>query len=217
MAKKHSYYNASIYEEAMRSVRTNIQFSDIDNKNKIIAITSSTPSEGKTTVIYNLAKSFAENGEKVVVLGFDLRAPKLNLVAGVESNVGLTNLITGKVDLNKALLRDPSEGNLYLLLSGPVPPNPAEILASNHIRDLIDELSTMFDYVFIDTPPVGLFTDASIVSTYCDGIVFAIRSNKTKKEEGSRALDNLKKVNAKVLGAVLTFADVKEFNYKGYY
>ena len=217
MAKKHSYYNASIYEEAMRSVRTNIQFSDIDNKNKIIAITSSTPSEGKTTVIYNLAKSFAENGEKIVVLDFDLRAPKLNVVSGVESNVGLTNVITGKVPIDRALIQDPSEENLHILLSGPVPPNPAEIMASDHVKSVVNDLSNMFDYVFIDTPPVGLFTDASIVSTYCDGIVFAIRSNKTKKEEVAKALDNLKKVNAKVLGAVLTFADVKEFNYKGYY
>lgn len=217
MAKKHSYYNASIYEEAIRSVRTNIQFSNIDKENRIIAITSSKPSEGKSTVIYNLAKSFAENGESVVILDFDLRAPKLNLVAGVESNVGLTNVITGKVDLNKALLRDPSEGNLYILLSGPVPPNPAEILASNHVRQLVKDLANSFDYVFIDTPPVGLFTDSSIVSTYCDGIVFAIKSNDTKKEEVAKALDNLKKVNAKVLGAVLTFADVKKFNYKGYY
>ena len=217
MAKKHNYYSASIYEEAMRSVRTNIQFSDIDNKNKIIAITSSTPSEGKTTVIYNLAKSFAENGEKVVVLDFDLRAPKLNVVSGVESNVGLTNVITGKVPIDRALIQDPSEENLHILLSGPVPPNPAEIMASDHVKSVVNDLSNMFDYVFIDTPPVGLFTDASIVSTYCDGIVFAIRSNKTKKEEVAKALDNLKKVNAKVLGAVLTFADVKEFNYKGYY
>ena len=113
--------------------------------------------------------------------------------------------------------QDPSEENLHILLSGPVPPNPAEIMASDHVKSVVNDLSNMFDYVFIDTPPVGLFTDASIVSTYCDGIVFAIRSNKTKKEEVAKALDNLKKVNAKVLGAVLTFADVKEFNYKGYY
>lgn len=80
--KKNNYYNASIYEEAIRSVRTNIQFSNIDKENRIIAITSSKPSEGKSTVIYNLAKSFAENGEKVVLLDFDLRAPKLNIVSG---------------------------------------------------------------------------------------------------------------------------------------
>lgn len=217
MAKKHDYYSVSIYEEAIRSVRTNIQFSNIDKENRIIAITSSKPSEGKSTVIYNLAKSFAENGEKVAMLDFDLRAPKLNLVAGVESNVGLTNVITGKVPIERALIRDRDEENLYILLSGPVPPNPAEIIASNHVKNLIEDLSNSFDYIFIDTPPVGLFTDASIVSTYCDGMVFAIKSNDTKREDVAKALDNLKKVNAKILGAVLTFADVKKFNYKGYY
>lgn len=217
MAKKHSYYNSSLYDEAIRSVRTNIQFADIDHKNKIIAMTSSKPSEGKTTVVYKLAQSFAENGERVVLLDFDLRAPKLGLVAGIDNNVGLTNVITGKLELDRALYRDKGQENLLLLLSGPTPPNPAEILASNHIKDLVNELSQSFDYVFIDTPPVGLFTDASIVSTFCDGMIFAIKSNDTKKEEIARALDNLKKVNAKVIGAVLTFADVKEFNYKGYY
>lgn len=217
MAKKHSYYNSSLYDEAIRSVRTNIQFADIDHKNKIIAMTSSKPSEGKTTVVYKLAQSFAENGERVVLLDFDLRAPKVGVVAGIDNNVGLTNVITGKLELDRALYRDKSQENLFILLSGPTPPNPAEILASNHIKDLVNELSQSFDYVFIDTPPVGLFTDASIVSTFCDGMIFAIKSNDTKKEEISRALDNLKKVNAKVIGAVLTFADVKEFNYKGYY
>lgn len=217
MAKKHSYYNSSLYDEAIRSVRTNIQFADIDHKNKIIAMTSSKPSEGKTTVVYKLAQSFAENGERVVLMDFDLRAPKVGVVAGIDNNVGLTNVITGKLELDRALYRDKGQENLFLLLSGPTPPNPAEILASNHIKDLVNELSQSFDYVFIDTPPVGLFTDASIVSTFCDGMIFAIKSNDTKKEEISRALDNLKKVNAKVIGAVLTFADVKEFNYKGYY
>ena len=217
MAKKHSYYNSSLYDEAIRSVRTNIQFADIDHKNKIIAMTSSKPSEGKTTVVYKLAQSFAENGERVVLLDFDLRAPKVGVVAGIDNNVGLTNVITGKLELDRALYRDKGQENLFLLLSGPTPPNPAEILASNHIKDLVNELSQSFDYVFIDRPPVGLFTDASIVPTFCDGMIFAIKSNDTKKEEIARALDNLKKVNAKVIGAVLTFADVKEFNYKGYY
>lgn len=217
MAKKHSYYNSSLYDEAIRSVRTNIQFADIDHKNKIIAMTSSKPSEGKTTVVYKLAQSFAENGERVVLMDFDLRAPKVGVVAGIDNNVGLTNVITGKLELDRALYRDKGQENLFLLLSGPTPPNPAEILASNHIKDLVNELSQSFDYVFIDTPPVGLFTDASIVSTFCDGMIFAIKSNDTKKEEIARALDNLKKVNAKVIGAVLTFADVKGFNYKGYY
>lgn len=180
-------------------------------------MTSSKPSEGKTTVLYSIAKSFAENGNSVVLLDLDLRMPKVGKVAGIETNMGLTNVITGKVELDRALIRDQYEENLFVLLSGPVPPNPAEILASNHVKELIEELSQRFDYVFLDTPPVGLFTDASIVSTYCDGVIFAIKSNDTKKEEVSHALENLNKVKGKVLGAVLTFADLSESTYKGYY
>lgn len=218
MAKKHGYYRtSSVFDEAIRSVRTNIQFSDIDDKKRVIAMTSSKPSEGKTTVLYSIAKSFAENGNSVVLLDFDLRMPKVGKVAGIETNMGITNVITGKVELDRALIKDQNEDNLFVLLSGPVPPNPAEILASNHVKELIKELSQRFDYVFLDTPPVGLFTDASIVSTYCDGVIFAIKANDTKKEEVSHALENLKKVNGKVLGAVLTFADLKESTYKGYY
>lgn len=218
MAKKHGYYNTtSVFDEAIRSVRTNIQFSDIDNKKRVIAMTSSKPSEGKTTVLYSIAKSFAENGNSVALLDFDLRMPKVGKVAGIETNMGLTNVITGKVELDRALIKDQYEENLFVMLSGPVPPNPAEILASNHVKELIEELSKRFDYVFLDTPPVGLFTDASIVSTYCDGVIFAIKSNDTKKEEVSHALENLNKVKGKVLGAVLTFADLSEYTYKGYY
>ncbi|MDY3006746.1 CpsD/CapB family tyrosine-protein kinase [Anaerococcus sp. AGMB00486] len=217
MSDKNNYYTSSVYNEAIRSVRTNIQFSDIDNKNRIFAITSSKPSEGKTTVIYDLAKSFAQNGDKVALLDFDLRAPKVGKVSGIETNMGVTNVITGKVSLDKALIKDQYEDNLFVLLSGPVPPNPTEILASDHVKELVRLLNGQFDYVFIDTPPVGLFTDASIVSTLCDGVIFAIKSNDTKIDEVNHALDNLKKVNAKIIGAVLTFADVKESSYKGYY
>ena len=146
MSKK--YYTSSIYEESIRSIRTNIEFSDIDNKKKTIAVTSSKPSEGKTTLIYNLAKSFAQNGESVVVVDFDLRMPKLGDVAGIETNMGVTNVITGKVDLDRALIKDQYEDNLTVLLSGPTPPNPAEILASDHVKDLIERLKEKFDYVF---------------------------------------------------------------------
>lgn len=212
-----SYYTSSIYEESIRSIRTNIEFSDIDNKKKTIAVTSSKPSEGKTTLIYNLAKSFAQNGESVVVVDFDLRMPKLGEVAGIETNMGITNVITGKVELDRTLIKDQYEDNLTVLLSGPTPPNPAEILASDHVKALIERLKEKFDYVFLDTPPVGLFTDASIVSTMSDGVVFVIRSNDTKKEEVDFALDKLRKVDAKILGAVLTFADLKSSSYKGYY
>lgn len=215
--KKNNYYNSSMYDEAIRSIRTNIQFSGVDKKNKIISITSAKPAEGKSTVIYNIAKSFAENGDKVILLDCDLRKPSISTISGAENNLGLTNFLTGKVYLADAISTDGEQENLDLMLTGPIPPNPAEVLASNAFKSLVEELSSAYDYIFIDTPPVGLFTDASVVSTLSDGVIFTIKSNDTKREDISVALDNLNKVNAHILGTVLTHVPMKKKKYGNYY
>ena len=206
-----------MYDEAIRSVRTNIQFSSLDKKNKIISITSTKPAEGKSTVIYKLAKSFADNGEKVILLDCDLRSPSISEIAGINDNVGITNYLTGKVNIQRAINKDREQSNLDMIFTGPVPPNPAEILASNAFKDFVEDLSKQYDYVFIDTPPVGLFTDASLVSTISDGVIFVIKSSDTKKEDISLAIENLKKVDAHILGAVLTHMPMKEKKYGNYY
>ncbi|MBP2068981.1 CpsD/CapB family tyrosine-protein kinase [Anaerococcus nagyae] len=218
MAKKnYGYYSSSMYDEAIRSVRTNIQFSGVDKKNKVISITSAKPAEGKSTIIYNLAKSFAENGDKVILLDCDLRKPTIPLISGVDNNIGLTNYLTGKVDYSRIINTDPDQENFDMIFTGPIPPNPAEILASKAYKNLVEQLSDIYDYVFIDTPPAGLFTDASIVSTLCDGVIFAIKSSDTKREEIVQALDNLKKVDANILGTVLTHVPMKHKKYGNYY
>ena len=218
MAKKnYGYYSSSMYDEAIRSVRTNIQFSGVDKKNKVISITSTKPAEGKSTIIYNLAKSFAENGDKVILLDCDLRKPTIPLISGVDDNIGLTNYLTGKVDYSRIINTDPDQENFDMIFTGPIPPNPAEILASKAYKNLVEQLSDIYDYVFIDTPPAGLFTDASIVSTLCDGVIFAIKSSDTKREEIVQALDNLKKVDANILGTVLTHVPMKHKKYGNYY
>lgn len=217
MTSKNNYYSASMYDEAIRSVRTNIQFSSLDKKNKVISITSAKPAEGKSTVIYKLAKSFADNGEKVILLDCDLRSPSISEIAGINDNVGITNYLTGKVNIQRAINKDREQSNLDMIFTGPVPPNPAEILASNAFKDFVEELSKEYDYVFIDTPPVGLFTDASLVSTISDGVIFVIKSSDTKKEDISLAIENLKKVDAHILGAVLTHMPMKEKKYGKYY
>lgn len=206
-----------MYDEAIRSVRTNIQFSSLDKKNKVISITSTKPSEGKSTVIYKLAKSFADNGEKVILLDCDLRSPSISEIAGINDNVGITNYLTGKVNIQRAINKDREQSNLDMIFTGPVPPNPAEILASNAFKDFVEDLSKQYDYVFIDTPPVGLFTDASLVSTISDGVIFVIKSSDTKKEDISLAIENLKKVDAHILGAVLTHMPMKDKKYGNYY
>ena len=217
MSKKNSYYTASMYEEAIRSVRTNIQFSGIDKKNKIISITSTKPAEGKSTVIYNLAKSFAESGDRVILLDCDLRKPTIPIISGVDNNIGLTNYLTGKVDYSRIINTDPDQENFDMIFTGPIPPNPAEILASTAYKNLVSQLADIYDYVFIDTPPVGLFTDASIVSTLCDGIFYVVKSSDTKREEIAQALENLKRVDANILGMVLTHAHLKKSKYGNYY
>ncbi|ACV28587.1 Tyrosine-protein kinase YwqD [Anaerococcus prevotii] len=217
MTSRNNYYSASMYDEAIRSVRTNIQFSSLDKKNKVISITSTKPAEGKSTVIYKLAKSFADNGDKVILLDCDLRSPSISEIAGINDNVGITNYLTGKVNIQRAINKDREQSNLDMIFTGPVPPNPAEILASNAFKDFVEDLSKQYDYVFIDTPPVGLFTDASLVSTISDGVIFVIKSSDTKKEDISLAIENLKKVDAHILGAVLTHMPMKEKKYGNYY
>lgn len=206
-----------MYDEAIRSVRTNIQFSSLDKKNKIISVTSTKPAEGKSTVIYKLAKSFADNGDKVILLDCDLRSPSISEIAGINDNVGITNYLTGKVNIQRAINKDREQSNLDMIFTGPVPPNPAEILASNTFKEFVEDLSKEYDYVFIDTPPVGLFTDASLVSTISDGVIFVIKSSDTKREDIALALENLKKVDAHILGAVLTHMPMKEKKYGKYY
>lgn len=218
MAKKNkNYYNSSMYDEAIRSVRTNIQFSGVDKENKIISVTSTKPAEGKSTVLYNLAKSFAENGDKVILLDCDLRNPSIDEIAGVNFNLGITNYLTGKADINDVIIKDREQSNLDLVLTGPIPPNPSEMLASKIFANLIKNLAETYDYVFLDTPPAGLFTDAPIVATLCDGVIFAIKSADTKREDIAQALDSLKKVGANILGTVLTHAVVKKSSYGKYY
>lgn len=214
---RNNYYSASMYDEAIRSVRTNIQFSSLDKKNKVISITSTKPAEGKSTVIYKLAKSFADNGDKVILLDCDLRSPSISEIAGINDNVGITNYLTGKVNIQRAINKDREQSNLDMIFTGPVPPNPAEILASNTFKEFVEDLSKEYDYVFIDTPPVGLFTDASLVSTISDGVIFVIKSSDAKREDIALALENLKKVDAHILGAVLTHMPMKEKKYGNYY
>lgn len=206
-----------MYDEAIRSVRTNIQFSGVDKENKIISVTSTKPAEGKSTVLYNLAKSFAENGDKVILLDCDLRNPSIDEIAGVNFNLGITNYLTGKADINDVIIKDREQSNLDLVLTGPIPPNPSEMLASKIFANLIKNLAETYDYVFLDTPPVGLFTDASIVSTLSDGMIYVVKSSDTKREEIAQALENLKRVDANILGMVLTHAHLKKSKYRNYY
>ncbi len=198
--------------EAYRTLRTNIQFSSVDKQIKTLMVTSSMMSEGKTTTITNLAETFAQAGNRVIIVDADLRRPRVHQVFAVSNQQGLTNVLAGQVGLKDVIKVSGSEINV--LTSGPIPPNPSELLGSTKMHDLIKILSDNYDVVLIDAPPVNLVTDAAVLSTFVDGVILAIASGKTEIEAGKRAFKSLEAVNANVLGAVMTMMPVTK---KGYY
>lgn len=220
MAKRKGAYGygaSSVYDEAIRTLRTNILFSDIDHNISKLVITSSVPDEGKSTIAIELSRSLAQNGAKVILMGCDLRNPSIGEYMGNEINLGITNILMKKVTIENSIIKDEKEDSLDILLSGPIPPNPSELISSNAMKNLIAELDEIYDYVIIDTPPVGIITDAAILSTVADGVLLIVRTEKTKKDVIRNAIGNIKKVNGKILGTVLTHVNTKGSHYGGYY
>lgn len=217
MKEKNKYLdNSSFYDESIYSIKTNLKYNNSYKKLKVIGMTSSKPNEGKSNILYDIAKSFASDGLKVAILDFDLRMPKLNKLLKLEKNIGLTEFFYDKADMDKILLEDKNQENLWILLSGQVPENPTEILDSAKTKKLVENLSEKFDYIFINTPPVDLLADGSIISTYCDGIILSIKYNDTRKEELDKAIINLQKVDANIIGLIMTHANIDKNIYKGY-
>ena len=217
MKEKNKYLdNSSFYDESIYSIKTNLKYNNSYKKLKVIGMTSSKPNEGKSNILYDIAKSFASDGLKVAILDFDLRMPKLNKLLKSEKNIGLTEFFYDKADIDKILLEDKNQENLWILLSGQVPENPTEILDSTKTKKLVENLSEKFDYIFINTPPVDLLADGSIISTYCDGIILSIKYNDTRKEELDKAIINLQKVDANIIGLIMTHANIDKNIYKGY-
>lgn len=217
MKEKNKYLdNSSLYDESIYSIKTNLKYNNSYKKLKVIGMTSSKPNEGKSNILYDIAKSFASDGLKVAILDFDLRMPKLNKLLKLEKNIGLTEFFYDKADIDQILLKDKNQENLWILLSGQVPENPTEILDSAKIKKLVENLSEKFDYIFINTPPVDLLADSSIISTYCDGIILSIKYNDTRKEELDKAIINLQKVDANIIGLIMTHANIDKNIYKGY-
>lgn len=198
--------------EAYRTLRTNIQFSNVDHPIKTLVITSPMISEGKTTTLTNLAETFAQAGNRVIVVDADLRRPRVHQLLSVSNRQGITNVLAGQVELKDAV--QVSGSQIHVLTSGPIPPNPSELLGSTKMKELVRLLSEHYDIVIIDAPPVNVVTDAAILSTFVDGVILAIASGKTEIEAGKRALKSLEAVNANVLGAVMTMMPVTK---KGYY
>lgn len=210
---------SSLVSEQFKTLRTNIQFTMVDQKLKTLVITSAAPNAGKSTISANLAVTFAMQGLKVLLVECDLRRPSVHKSFHVSNIKGLTNLLTDTEARIEDNLVASEQENLSLLLSGPLPPNPAELLGSNRMSQLQAELENHFDLIIFDTPPLLGFTDGQIMAGRSDGTIFVIRHGVAKKENMLKANEILKRVNANVLGAVYNFApqSTQDMSYYDYY
>ena len=204
----------SLEAEAYRTLRTNLQFSTADQELKTILVTSANAAEGKTTTVCNLAVSFAQIGKKVLIIEGDLRRPRLHSYLGLSNTKGISNVLAQNLPIHKAL--QTTVLDIEVLTCGPVPPNPAELLNSNRLRERLQELRQHFDIILIDTPPVGVVTDAAILSTLVDGTLMVVASHQTESDHAVRAMKLLQTVDAKVLGTVLTKVPADRKGYYGY-
>jgi len=202
--------------EQYRTIRTNIQFSNADQDIKSIVLTSTGPGEGKSTTASNLATVYAQQGLRVLLIDADLRKPTAHYTFRLENHVGLTNVLTKQSTLGQAV-QGTEVPELFLLTSGPIPPNPAELLASNNMTELLKEMKEEFDMVIFDTPPVLAVADAQILANQVDGSILVVSSGKTDKEAAVKAKELLLKANAKVLGAVLNNRKMEEGSDYYYY
>ncbi|MFD3155939.1 CpsD/CapB family tyrosine-protein kinase [Haloimpatiens sp. FM7330] len=204
----------SVASEAFRTLRTNIQYSSFDEKIRTILITSSGPGEGKSTTSCNLALTTAETGKKVLIIDCDLRKPTIHKKFNMSNELGISNYLLGEITFEEAA-KQYSE-NLYVLTCGTIPPNPSEMLSSNKLKEFLNEAKEKFDVVIIDSPPVLAVTDAQILSTLVQGVLLVVASNRTEKDMCVRAKELLMKVNAKILGVVLTRMSMKKGKGYGY-
>lgn len=214
MAKKSYYDNTSIIDEAIRTLRTNISFSSADKKLKSLVITSVNPNEGKTSIALMLARSMAINGQKILLIDCDLRNPSVGKQLNNNSNLGITNFLVQNTNQSQIVIKDEVSLNLDIILTGPIPPNPAELLGSEKMEKFILNAEEIYDLVIIDSPPAGILTDAQILSTRVDSTVIVVAQGETKKEEMQSTLQNLKNVDANILGVV--FNKVKSNKKKSY-
>jgi len=206
---------SSITEE-YRLIRTNIEFASVDKQIKTIVVTSPSPGDGKSMTAANLAIILAQQDKRVLLVDADLRKPSVHYTFRVDNRYGLTNLLTKQNTLEKSKLKT-SLLNLDVLTSGPIPPNPAELLNSKNMELIIEELNNNFDYIIFDTPPVLAVTDAQVLANKCDGIVMVISSGKTTKKEALKTKDLLHKVKTPLLGVVLNGVDYRNNKYKYMY
>ncbi|TGE31913.1 CpsD/CapB family tyrosine-protein kinase [Desulfosporosinus sp. Sb-LF] len=202
--------------EAFRTLRTNVQFTSVDSETKKIMVTSAGPREGKSSTVANLAVSIAQSGKSVLVVDADLRNPTQHKLFELSNVEGLSVALVLDQDY-RIFIKETAVPGVKVLTGGPIPPNPAELVGSKRMKRLIEEASEQFDIVLIDTPPIVAVTDAAILAQEVDGVILVLASGEVNKDFAQRAKEQLDKVGAKILGAVLNKADMKTSEYYYYY
>ncbi|OQB12021.1 MAG: Tyrosine-protein kinase YwqD [Firmicutes bacterium ADurb.Bin193] len=203
--------------EAYKAARTNIMFSLMDNKGcKVIIFTSAIPAEGKSTTCVNTAITFAQTGAKVLLVDADLRCPRVHKYLHIENVNGLSNVLGGFASLAEVINTDADHGFDYIT-AGHIPPNPAELLLSDQMKQMLNILAQRYEYIFLDMPPVTVVTDAATVASFATGVAMVVRENYTPHPVLKNALVALKMANAKILGFILTDADEVGYSYKDKY
>ena len=203
--------------ESYRALRTSLLLTSLGAPPKVILVTSALPQEGKTTTSINCAIVLAQKGTRVLLIDADLRRPVIHKTLGIGPRIGLSNVLTGSTTLSQAVVRSGVLPTLFVLPAGTPPPNPAELLASSNMKDVLDELSEQYDHIVVDTPPTLSVTDAVVMSTRADAVVLVIRSGQTTKQALRRARDILMQVNARVCGVLLNAVDLTSPDYYYYY
>jgi len=200
--------------EQFRTVRTSIQFSSVDKDLQSVVVTSPNPEEGKSTITANLAVVFAQQGKRVLLIDADLRKPTVHYTFDLENHIGLTNILTKQATLEKSVKTTRQE-NLWILTSGPIPPNPSELLGSRGMNALLEIAKNEYDLIILDSSPVLAVTDAQVLSNSTDGVVLVISSGITQKDSAKKAKELLESAKAKILGVVHN--NKKEHDHLYYY
>lgn len=201
--------------ESYRMLRTNIQFANLDNDLKTLVVTSTGPSEGKSTSISNLAITMVGMRKNVLLIDADLRKPQIHKIFNLDNDTGMTNVLMGE-NLDDAI-KTVNGMNLDILTSGPIPPNPSEILGSKAMERLLERCQEKYDIVLIDTPPVGVVTDSAILSNITDGTLYVVAAGQTMTDQAIKAKEMLLKVKSNVIGVLVNKVNVDKRKYQNYY
>lgn len=202
--------------EAYRTLRTNLEFSSLDEPLKTVVVTSPGPEEGKSTTLANLAVTLAHAEKRVILVDCDLRRPSQHEIFGLSNEVGLTTMVVDEQAMRDPPLLETGVEGLQLLPSGPLPPNPSELVGSRRMAEIIRALSERADLVLFDAPPIIAVTDAAVLASRVDGVLLVIKAGATKRDHAKRAKALLEKVNAHVVGAVLNNVKMDTSYYRYY-